>query len=120
MFPMTLEWFGLPDQLKHGKGQLSYRLKGKTNDQLRQTWMSSTVPLCEEIGIPVPAHLDAATKQYVIDYPFPCQYDAKEKRWLFDEPLTWDQVFERWKGRGPMNETYIGMVQGMFKTWKTA
>lgn len=117
MFPMTLEWFGLPDQLKHGKGQLSYRLKGKTNDQLRQTWMAATVPLCESIDIKVPAHHDAATKQYIIDYPFPCQYDPQEKRWLFDQPLNWDQVFERWKARGPMNSTYIEMVQGMFKKW---
>jgi len=117
MFPMTLEWFGLPDQLKHGKGQLSYRLKGMTNDQLRQTWMAATVPLCEEIGIKVPAHLDAETKQYIIDYPFPCQYDVAAKRWLFDQPLNWDQVFDRWKARGPMNVTYIEMVQGMFKTW---
>ena len=91
MFPMTLEWFGLPDTLKHHGGQLAYRLKGKTNDQLRQVWMSATVPLCEGIGIAVPAHHDAAAGQYVIDYPFPCQYDPQAKRWLFDQPLDWDQ-----------------------------
>jgi ring-1,2-phenylacetyl-CoA epoxidase subunit PaaA len=73
--------------------------------------------LCEGIDIKVPAHLDQTTKQYVIDYPFPCQYDPAAKRWLFDQPLTWDQVFERWKARGPMNQEYIGMVQGMFKKW---
>jgi ring-1,2-phenylacetyl-CoA epoxidase subunit PaaA len=114
MFPMTLEWFGLPDDLKRHSGQLDYRLKGKTNDQLRQIWMHSTVPLCEGIGIKVPAHFDEASQEYVLDYPFPCQYDPDEKRWLFDEPLTWDQVFERWKGRGPMNKRYIEMVQGDF------
>jgi ring-1,2-phenylacetyl-CoA epoxidase subunit PaaA len=79
--------------------------------------MAATVPLCEGIGINVPAHLDTATKQYVIDYPFPCQYDPEAKRWLFDQPLDWDQVFERWKARGPMNVRYIEMVQGMFKKW---
>jgi ring-1,2-phenylacetyl-CoA epoxidase subunit PaaA len=112
MFPMTLEWFGLPDDLKRHSGQLVYRLKGKTNDQLRQTWMSATVPLCESIGIDVPAHYDEAAAEYAMDYPFPCQYDPDEKRWLFDEPLTWDQVFERWKSRGPMNEQYVRMIQG--------
>ncbi|HEX9692294.1 MAG TPA: Phenylacetic acid catabolic protein [Gemmatimonadales bacterium] len=112
MFPMTIEWFGLPDDLKRHSGQLVYRLKGKTNDELRQTWMSATVPLCEGIGIAVPAHLDAATQAYVLDYPFPCQYDPEAKRWLFDQPLTWDQVFDRWKARGPMNERYIEMLQG--------
>jgi ring-1,2-phenylacetyl-CoA epoxidase subunit PaaA len=118
MFPMTLEWFGLPDTLKHHGGQLAYRLKGKTNDELRQVWMSATVPLCEGIGIKVPAHHDAATGKYVIDYPFPCQYDPAAKRWLFDQPLTWDQVFDRWKARGPMNQRYIEMCQGMFRSWR--
>ncbi len=114
MFPMTLEWFGLPDDLKRHSGQLVYRLKGKTNDQLRQTWMAATVPLCEGIGIDVPAHWDESAQTYAIDYPFPCQYDPEAKRWLFDEPLSWDQVFDRWKARGPMNQRYVEMIQGAF------
>ena len=60
MFLMTLEWFGLPDDLKRHKEQLDYGLKGKTNDELRQEWMSTAVPFCESIGIDVPAHYDAA------------------------------------------------------------
>ncbi len=112
MFPMTIEWFGLPDDRKHHSGQLEYRLKGKTNDQLRQTWMTATVPLCESIGIKVPAHFDSAKNQYLIDYPFPCDYEPKEKRWLFNQPLSWDDVFKRWKARGPMNKKYVEMVQG--------
>ncbi len=114
MFPMTLEWFGLPDDKKRHSGQLLYRLKGKTNDQLRQTWMAATVPLSESIGINVPAHYDEQKEEYIMDYPFPCEYDPDEKRWLFDQPLTWEQVFERWKARGPMNKTYIDMIQGQF------
>jgi ring-1,2-phenylacetyl-CoA epoxidase subunit PaaA len=112
MFPMTIEWFGLPDELKRHSGQLDYKLKGLSNDQLRQVWMSSTVPLSEELGLKVPAHRDEARGEYVLDYPFPCQYDAEAKRWAFDEgEITWDAVFERWKGRGPMNETYVELVQ---------
>jgi ring-1,2-phenylacetyl-CoA epoxidase subunit PaaA len=114
MFPMTLEWFGLPDDRKRHSGQLVYRLKGMTNDELRQTWMGATVPLCEEIGLRVPAHRDTATERFVIDFPFPCQYDAPAKRWLFEHPLTWDEVFARWKARGPMNRRYVEMIQGAF------
>jgi ring-1,2-phenylacetyl-CoA epoxidase subunit PaaA len=114
MFPMTLEWFGLPDDLKRHSGQLDYRLKGRTNDELRQVWMAATVPLCEEIGIRVPAHFDEDADRYAIDVPFPCQYDPAAKRWLFSEPITWDHVFERWKARGPMNERYVEMIQGRF------
>ncbi len=108
MFPMTIEWFGLPDALKRHSGQLSYRLKSLTNDQLRQVWMTSTVPLCEELDLEVPAHFDAEADRFVLDYPFPCRYDPEEKRWLFEEgEITWDDVFARWKERGPMNETYV-------------
>ena len=121
MFPMTIEWFGLPDELKRHSGQLDYKLKGLSNDQLRQVWMASTVPLCEGLGLDVPAHFDAEREEYVLEYPFPCQYDATEKRWAFDEgEVTWDDVFERWKGRGPMNEIYVESIQrsrGAVERW---
>jgi ring-1,2-phenylacetyl-CoA epoxidase subunit PaaA len=112
MFPMTVEWFGLPDDMKRHSGQLEYRLKGLTNDELRQVWMSSTVPLCEGIGIRVPAHLDDASGQYVLDFPFPCEYDPDAKQWDFAGGLiSWDRVFERWKRRGPMNEYYVNSIR---------
>jgi ring-1,2-phenylacetyl-CoA epoxidase subunit PaaA len=112
MFPMTIEWFGLPDELKRHSEQLDYRLKGMTNDELRQTWMSATVPLCESIGIDVPAHYDEQQEKYVLEYPFPCQYDAEAKRWDFESgEISWDQVWDRWKGRGPMNERYVESVR---------
>ena len=112
MFPMTIEWFGLPDDLKRHSDQLDYRLKGMTNDELRQAWMSATVPLCEGIGIDVPAHYHDESDAYVLEYPFPCDYDVESKRWDFDGgEITWDEVFQRWKGRGPMNERYVESVR---------
>ena len=112
MFPMTIEWFGLPDDLKRHSGHLDYKLKGLSNDELRQVWMSSTVPLCEELGLDVPAHFDRETGEYVLDYPFPCEYDAEDKRWVFEDgESTWDAVFKRWKSRGPMNEIYVESIQ---------
>jgi ring-1,2-phenylacetyl-CoA epoxidase subunit PaaA len=112
MFPMTIEWFGLPDDMKRHSGQLDYRLKGLTNDQLRQVWMASTVPLCDDLGLRVPAHFDEASQSYVLDYPFPCEYDAEAKHWDFEGgEIAWDRVFERWKARGPMNEVYVESVR---------
>ena len=112
MFPMTIEWFGLPDEMKRHSGQLEYRLKGLTNDQLRQVWMASTVPLCEQLGLNAPAHWDDTKGEYVLDYPFPCQYDAAEKHWFFAEgEIPWETVFKRWKARGPMNEIYVESIQ---------
>jgi ring-1,2-phenylacetyl-CoA epoxidase subunit PaaA len=121
MFPITIEWFGLPDELKRHSGQLDYRLKGMTNDELRQTWMASTVPLCESLGLKAPAHYNEETESYELEYPFPCRYDAAAKHWLFDEgEISWDEVFARWKGRGPMNEWYVESVRrsrGMVSSW---
>src|SRR5438093_4668857 len=102
MFLLTVEWFGLPDDLKKHGEQLDYGFKGHSNDELRQIWMSSDVPLCEELHIHVPAHYDQTKKKYVIDGPFPASFDAKAKHWLLDEgPCTWDDVMKRWKARGP-------------------
>jgi ring-1,2-phenylacetyl-CoA epoxidase subunit PaaA len=112
MFPMTIEWFGLPDHMKRHSGQLDYRLKGMTNDELRQTWMASTVPLCENLGLNVPAHYDAQQQKYVLDFPFPCAYDDRAKHWDFaGGEISWDDVFARWKRRGPMNERYVEAVR---------
>jgi ring-1,2-phenylacetyl-CoA epoxidase subunit PaaA len=112
MFLMTLEWFGLPDDLKRHREQIDFGLKGKTNDELRQIWMSTAVPFCESIGIVVPAHLDAESGRYAIDTPFPQQFDEHEKRWLTEEgEISWDTVLERWRARGPANEELVEMIQ---------
>jgi ring-1,2-phenylacetyl-CoA epoxidase subunit PaaA len=109
MFLLTVEWFGLPDSLKKHNEQLDYGLKGKSNDELRQTWMSTAVPLCEELQIKVPAHYDQATQKYVLDCEFPQHFDAQAKRW--EGQCTWDDVLKRWKARGPANEQFVGMIQ---------
>jgi ring-1,2-phenylacetyl-CoA epoxidase subunit PaaA len=112
MFPMTIEWFGLPDDMKRHSGQLDYKLKGLTNDQLRQVWMASTVPLCESLELNCPAHYDEEQQQYILDYPFPCEYDAEDKVWDFaGGEIEWDQVWARWKARGPMNQIYVESIR---------
>jgi ring-1,2-phenylacetyl-CoA epoxidase subunit PaaA len=111
MFTMGAEWFGMPDDKKRHNAQLEFKLKGMTNDQLRQTWLKAVVPLCNEIGVDVPAHVNPDTEEVELDFEFPCQYDPDAKRWLFDEPIGWSAVFERWKGRGPMNEEYVESVR---------
>jgi len=112
MFVLTLEWFGLPDELKRHGEQVGYQLKGLTNDQLRQEWMAATVPLCERLGFSVPAHRDEATGRYLIDCPFPMAFDEDVKRWdLEGGAVSWDDVLARWKRRGPCNEEFVAMIQ---------
>jgi ring-1,2-phenylacetyl-CoA epoxidase subunit PaaA len=116
MFPLTVEWFGLPDNLKMHSAQLDYRLKGKTNDQLRQWWLSLVVPYCDEVGIRVPAHQEG--EQWVLDYPFPCEFDAEAKRWDFQKPISWDDVLVRWRARGPRNAEMVALFQEEFHRFR--
>jgi ring-1,2-phenylacetyl-CoA epoxidase subunit PaaA len=111
MFPMTVEWFGLPDSLKTGSNQLRYRLKGKSNDTLRLDWLSQVVPLMDRLGYSIPAHFDPASGQYVLDFPLPCTFDPEAKQWNFDQPCGWDDVIVRWRGRGPWNQRLVGYLQ---------
>lgn len=112
MFVMTLEWFGLPDSLKRHTEQIEYGLKGSTNDQLRQQWMSTAVPLCQRLGLQVPAHYDPDRGEYVIDCPFPAEFDEHNKRWRFEDgPVSWDRVLERWRRRGPANSEFVAQLQ---------
>ncbi|KZN95384.1 phenylacetic acid catabolic [Aeribacillus pallidus] len=111
MFLMALEFFGVEDRLKSRSAQLEYRLKGRTNDELRQKWLSTAVPFCESIGVKVPAHYDEEQGKYVLDVPFPCKFDPINKKWLFDQPDTWENVIKRFKQRGPQNERFVGRIQ---------
>ncbi|OQP03641.1 phenylacetic acid catabolic [Geobacillus sp. 46C-IIa] len=111
MFLMALEFFGVEDRLKSRSAQLEYRLKGRTNDELRQKWLSTAVPFCESIGVKVPAHYDEEQQKYVLDVPFPCKFDPVNKKWLFDQPDTWDNVIKRFKQRGPKNKEFVARIQ---------
>jgi ring-1,2-phenylacetyl-CoA epoxidase subunit PaaA len=112
MFLLTVEWFGLPDELKTHTEQLQFGFKGKSNDELRQQWMSTAVPLCQELGFAVPARFDDETRRWVVTCPFPTAFDEQEKRWLLEDgAITWDQVMVRWKKRGPSNAEFVAMVQ---------
>ena len=112
MFLLTVEWFGLPDDLKKHTEQLQFGFKGKSNDELRQQWMSTAVPFCQELGFTVPARYDDAAKRWMVTCPFPATFDEKAKRWLLEDgAIGWDQVMVRWKKRGPANAEFVEMVQ---------
>jgi len=111
MFLMALEFFGVEDTLKSRSAQLDYKLKGRSNDELRQKFMSTAVPFCESIGVKVPAHYDEEQEKYVVDVPFPCKFDVENRKWLHDQPDTWDSAIERFKKRGPNNVEFVTRIQ---------
>lgn len=111
MFPIGVEWFGLPDDKKRNTDQLDYCIKGLSNDELRQQWMDSIVPLCNEIDIDVPAYYNEETEEYELEYDLPIAFVEDEKDWRFDEHISWSDVIDRWSARGPANEKYVSMIQ---------
>lgn len=116
MFPLTVEWFGLPDSHKRHNIQIDYGFKGLTNDQLRQRWLSTAVPFLKSLKLDVPAYLDESTGEYVLTFPFPSEFDVETKRWIYEgKPISWDKVMTRWKARGPSNEAYVNDVQRGYK-----
>jgi len=112
MFPLTVEWFGLPDSHKRHNIQIEYGFKGYTNDELRQNWMRTAVPFLDSLDLDVPAHYDAMQDKYIVTFPFPSRFDVGAKRWIFEEgEIGWDKVIDRWKARGPNNRKYVSEIQ---------
>jgi len=111
MFLMAMEFFGVADEMKSRSAQLDYRIKGNSNDTLRQQFLDSAGEFCDSIGVEIPAHYDENQDRYVLDVPFPCKFDSENKKWLYDEPDTWENVIERFKERGPRNEEFVARIQ---------
>jgi ring-1,2-phenylacetyl-CoA epoxidase subunit PaaA len=111
MFLSALEFFGLPDAMKHRQQQLDYRIKGTSNDRLRQQWLASAVPFLQSCGLAVPAHYEPERDQWVLDVPFPCAFDPEARRYDPARPVGWDDVLARWKRRGPQCGDFVSLMQ---------
>ena len=67
---------------------IRWRVKRKTNDELRQRFVDLTVPQAEAVGLTLP---DPALK-----------YNEETKNWDFGE-IDWDEFWSVVKGNGPCN-----------------
>jgi ring-1,2-phenylacetyl-CoA epoxidase subunit PaaA len=96
-FPLCAAWFGMPDNLKTRTDQLSYRIRGASNDEMRQKWLSRIVPYSEGVGIKVPAHFDEEQGKFVLDYEAPIYLDEEKRKWDYDRQITWKEQLKIWK-----------------------
>lgn len=96
-FPLSAGWFGVPDSLKKRTDQLTYRIRGASNDQMRQKWLSQVVPFSESVGIDVPAHFDRDKGAFVLDYEPPVYLDPETRTWDFERHISWEEQFALWK-----------------------
>ena len=85
----SIAMFGPSDKDSPNSGELlRWKVKRKTNDELRQRFVNLTVPQAQAIGLTLPDP-DLA-------------YNAATKNWDFGE-IDWVEFFEVIKGNGPCN-----------------
>lgn len=89
----SLMMFGPRDEESPNSEQsLRWKLKRKTNDELRQAFVDQTVPQAELIGLKIP---DADLK-----------WNEERKHYDFG-PIDWDEFWQVVKGHGPCNKQRI-------------
>ncbi len=75
---------------------LAWRIKNKSNDELRQEFLGIYVPRILELGLTLP---DPALR-----------YDEAAGRWLFTEP-DWQELYAVVTGHGPMSQERLAFRQ---------
>ncbi len=85
----TLMMFGPPDDQSPNSAELlRWKVKRKTNDELRQHFINITVPQVLALGMTIP---DPELR-----------YDEKTGNWLIG-PIDWDEFWRVIRGHGPCN-----------------
>jgi len=110
LYPHGLTWFGLPDSLKTRKGQLDYRIRGWSNDTMREMWLKSAGEFAKAVGFKIPSHYDEASGKWTIDCPYPMMCDPKTRTWLWEQ-ASWDDTISQLKAGGPMNPSAHARLQ---------
>lgn len=77
---------------------LYWRIKTRTNEELRQQFLTTYVPKLWDLGISVPDD--------------ELRYDAQRGAWIWSDP-NWDGFWEVVRGNGPMTETRLAWRRWM-------
>jgi len=86
----SLAMFGPSDKDSPNSAELlKWRVKRKTNDELRQRFVNLTVPQAQAIGLTIPDP--------------DLRFDEASGNWIFGE-IDWAEFFEVIKGNGPCNK----------------
>lgn len=78
----------------HSAELMRWKVKLKSNDELREEFLTNFVPKIRAFGLVIP---DPELR-----------YDEEQSKWLFTEP-DWDEFFRVIRGNGPMNAERIGV-----------
>jgi len=89
----SLMMFGPHDtDSPHSADLLAWRVKQKSNDELRQRFVNLTIPQAQAIGLSVPDP--------------DLRYDEASGNWVFGE-IDWDEFYQVISGNGPCNHERI-------------
>ncbi|GHO84455.1 1,2-phenylacetyl-CoA epoxidase subunit PaaA [Dictyobacter formicarum] len=91
-WPALMVFHG-PDTPAEKDKDLQWRIKAKTNEDLRQEFLNIQVPRLREVGLVIP---DPELR-----------YDAEQGRWLYSEPR-WDELRAIARNQGPASSERIG------------
>ncbi len=112
-----LMFFGPPDSDSTKTGPfMTWRIKTKTNDTLRQTYVDRFAPAAKALGLIIHvAHKDKdgmvaikpdGNPDMVVDEQI--QFDEESGHWGFTQP-DWDEFFRVIKGNGPCNKQRVAL-----------
>lgn len=91
----TLMMSGPPDSLsEHTKRAMNWRIKTKTNDQVRQEFVDHIVPQIRALGLDVP--------------DTECRFDESTKHFRFSAP-DWNELRRVVNGDGPLNKERLAV-----------
>lgn len=91
----TLMMSGPPDNLSaHTAQSMKWRIKTKTNEQVRQEYVDLIVPQIRALGLTVPDEN--------------CNYDEKTGHWHYTQP-DWEELRRVVNGDGPMNKERLAV-----------
>jgi ring-1,2-phenylacetyl-CoA epoxidase subunit PaaA len=91
-WPVLMVFHG-PDTPPEKDKDLQWRIKSKTNEELRQEFLDGQVPRLREIGLVIP---DPELR-----------YDAEKGRWVYSEP-NWDELRAIVRNQGPATAERVG------------
>ena len=96
MFPTRHRMVRPADDLKHHSGQLELPAQREDQDQLRQTGNGLARAALRGGRVSIPRALDEESGRYAREYDLRAS-STPPPSVVFDEPITWDEVVDRWR-----------------------
>lgn len=82
---------------------IKYKIRSKTNEELRQEFLTKYVPKIKKLGLTIPDET--------------LQYDEEKGEWIYQEP-DWNKFREITKGNGPKTDSRLALRKDSYENTK--